>query len=64
LIPASLRRVLRNLSIKRKLTLIILVTSGVAVILASAVFLYLDHTSFREQMVSGLLNVYHDLVTR
>ena len=36
LLPASLRRALRNLSIRRKLTAIVILTSGVAVILASA----------------------------
>ena len=54
MIPASLRRLLRNLSIKRKLTAIVTVTSGLAVVLASAGFLALDHYSFRRQMVSGL----------
>ena len=51
---ASLRRRLRNLSIRRKLTLIILVTSGVAVILASATFLAYDYAAFRNQMVTDL----------
>jgi signal transduction histidine kinase/DNA-binding response OmpR family regulator len=45
---------IRNLSIRRKLTLIILVTSAFAVILASAVFLTLDYFAFREQMVTSL----------
>ena len=54
LIPASLRRRLRNLSIRRKLTAIVTVTSGLAVVLASAGFLALDHYSFRRQMVTGL----------
>jgi len=52
--PASLRRRLRNLSIRRKLTLIILVTSGVAVTLASATFLAYDYVAFRNQMVTQL----------
>ena len=43
-----------NLSIRRKLTLIALVTSGVAVILASAVFLSYDYAAFRAQMVADL----------
>ena len=54
MIPASLRRRLRNLSIRRKLTFIVLVTSGVAVTLASATFLAYDFVAFREQMVAGL----------
>jgi signal transduction histidine kinase/CheY-like chemotaxis protein len=53
-IPAWLRRRLRNLSIRRKLTLIVLVTSGVAVILASAAFLAYDYLVFRERMVTDL----------
>ncbi len=52
--PASLRRRLRNLSIRRKLTLIILVTSGVAVVLASAGFVAWDYVLFRQQMVRDL----------
>ena len=54
LLPASLRRALRNLSIRRKLTAIVTLTSGVAVILASAGFLAWDYFAFRAQMVSGL----------
>jgi signal transduction histidine kinase/CheY-like chemotaxis protein len=53
-IPASLRRLLRNLSIRRKLTAIVMLTSGFAVILASSIFLFFDYNSFREQMVAGL----------
>ena len=53
-LPASLRRALRNLSIRRKLTAIVTLTSGVAVILASAGFLAWDYFAFRAQMVSGL----------
>jgi signal transduction histidine kinase/CheY-like chemotaxis protein len=53
-IPASLRRMLRNLSIRRKLTVIVMVTSGVAVILASALFLAFDYNSSRRQMVTDL----------
>jgi len=54
MIPAWLRRRLRNLSIRRKLTLIVLLTSGVAVLLASALFLANDYVSFRGQMVRDL----------
>ena len=54
MIPASLRRLLRNLSIRRKLTAIVMLTSGVAVILASALFLAYDYNSFRQQMVTDL----------
>jgi signal transduction histidine kinase/CheY-like chemotaxis protein len=53
-LPASLRRRLRNLSIRRKLTAIVMLTSGVAVILASALFLAYDYSSFKEQMVTDL----------
>ena len=49
-----LRRELRNLSIRRKLTLIVLVISGVAVIFASAGFLAYDYVAFRQQMVSDM----------
>jgi signal transduction histidine kinase/CheY-like chemotaxis protein len=50
----ALRRWMRNLSIRRKLTIIILVTSGFAVLLASAGFLAYDYVAFRDQMVAGL----------
>ena len=53
-LPASLRRALRNLSIRRKLTAIVMLTSGVAVILASALFLAYDYNSFKRQMVTDL----------
>jgi signal transduction histidine kinase/DNA-binding response OmpR family regulator len=53
-LPASLRRALRNLSIRRKLTAIVMLTSGVAVILASALFLAYDYSSFKRQMVTDL----------
>ena len=49
-----LRRLLRNQSIKRKLMAIVVVTSGVAVVLASAAFLAYDYNSFRERMVTDL----------
>jgi signal transduction histidine kinase/CheY-like chemotaxis protein len=52
--PAALRRALRNLSIRRKLTAIVTLTSGVAVILASAGFLALDYNTFRRQIVTDL----------
>jgi signal transduction histidine kinase len=52
--PARLRQRLRSLSIRRKLTLIVLVTSGVAVLLASALFLAHDYARFRVQMVRDL----------
>jgi signal transduction histidine kinase/DNA-binding response OmpR family regulator len=51
---SALRRFLRNQSIKRKLTAIVVVTSGVAVILASAAFLAYDYNTFRERMVTDL----------
>ncbi|HEY8233648.1 MAG: response regulator [Vicinamibacterales bacterium] len=49
-----MRRWLRNQSIQRKLNAIVLVTSGVAVVLASAAFLAYDYNSFRERMVTDL----------
>jgi signal transduction histidine kinase/CheY-like chemotaxis protein len=52
--PAALRRALRNLSIRRKLTAIVTLTSGVAVVLASAGFLALDYNTFRRQVVTDL----------
>jgi len=52
--PALLRRALRNLSIRRKLTAIVTLTSGFAVILASAGFLALDYNTFRRQIVTDL----------
>ncbi len=54
MIPASLRRLLRNLSIRRKLTVIVMLTSGVAVTLASAGFLAWDYETFRRQIVTDL----------
>jgi signal transduction histidine kinase/CheY-like chemotaxis protein len=51
---ASLRRPLRNLSIRRKLTTIVVLTSGVAVLLASAGFLAWDYDTFRQQIVTDL----------
>jgi signal transduction histidine kinase/DNA-binding response OmpR family regulator len=54
LIPGSVLRRLRDLSIRRKLNLIILVTSGVAVTLASATFLAYDYAAFRAQMVTAV----------
>jgi signal transduction histidine kinase/CheY-like chemotaxis protein len=53
-IPAALERWLRNLPIRRKLTLIVLVTSGVAVVFASAAFLGYDYWNYRKQMVAEL----------
>jgi two-component system, sensor histidine kinase and response regulator len=43
-------RAVRNLSIKRKLTLIVMLTSGVAVLLASAAFVAYDLRAYREAM--------------
>ena len=50
----SVRHWLRNQSIRRKLTAIVVVTSGVAVVLASAAFLAYDYNSFRERVVTDL----------
>lgn len=48
----SFYRKLRNLPIRQKLTLIVLVTSGLAVVLASTVFMAYDYVTFRAQMVT------------
>ena len=53
-LPASLRRALRNLSIRRKLTAIVMLTSGVAVILASALLPRLRLQHLPQQMVTDL----------
>ena len=52
--PATPRWRLRNLSIRRKLTVIILVTSGIAVVVASAGFVAWDYGLFRQRMVRDL----------
>jgi len=54
MVPARLGRQLRNLPIRQKLTLIVLTTSGVAVVLASAAFLANDYYTYREQMAREL----------
>ena len=54
MIPAAFTRSLRNLPIRQKLTLIVLVTSGVAVLIASAAFLVNDYVSYRNQMAEEL----------
>ena len=54
MIPSALTRSLRNLPIRQKLTLIVLVTSGVAVLIASAAFLVNDYVSYRSQMAEEL----------
>jgi hypothetical protein len=53
-IPSGLERRLRNLPIRQKLTFIVVVTSGVAVVLASAAFLAYDYQSYRYQMALDL----------
>jgi two-component system sensor histidine kinase/response regulator len=45
---------IHNLSIRRKLTLIILLTSSMAVLLACVVFMLYDHISFRQDMKRDL----------
>jgi PAS domain S-box-containing protein len=47
-------RFLRNLPIKQKLTLIIMLTSGVALLLACVAFVAYDHVSFRRAMATEL----------
>jgi signal transduction histidine kinase len=47
-------RFLRNVSLKRKLMLIIMVTSGVALLLAGLAFVSYERLMFRESMVSDL----------
>ena len=48
------RGLFRNLSIKRKLTLLVMSTSAAALLLACAVFGFYDVYSFRKRMVSDL----------
>lgn len=47
-------RFLRSLPIKQKLTIIIMLTSGVALLLACVAFVGYDHMSFRRAMVTEL----------
>jgi signal transduction histidine kinase/CheY-like chemotaxis protein len=54
LVPSALRRTLRDLPIRQKLTLIVLVTSGLAVVLASTVFMAYDYVTFRGRMALDL----------
>ena len=54
MIRSSLGRKLRNLPIRQKLTLIVLVTSGLAVVLASTGFMAYDYVTFRQQMVTDI----------
>ena len=51
---ARRRRLLRDMSIRGKLTAIVMLTSGVAVMLASAGFLAWDYDTFRRQIVTDL----------
>ncbi len=48
-------RFLRNLPIKRKLTVIIMLTSGVALLLACIAFVVYDQVSFRRTMAAELM---------
>ncbi len=50
-------RLLRNLSIKRKLMAIILLTSGAVLVVASVTFLLTDVYSFRRNMVNDLVTL-------
>jgi signal transduction histidine kinase len=45
---------LRNVSLKRKLTVIIMLTSGVALLLACVAFVYYERNVFRDSMVRDL----------
>ncbi|HEY7544551.1 MAG TPA: histidine kinase dimerization/phospho-acceptor domain-containing protein, partial [Blastocatellia bacterium] len=47
-------RAFRDISIKRKLTLIIMATSSIALLVASAAFIIYDRISFRQAMVEDL----------
>jgi len=47
-------RLLRNVSLKRKLMIIIMLTSGVALLLACVAFVYYERNTFRESMVRDL----------
>ncbi|MEE8217716.1 MAG: hypothetical protein V3S03_01975, partial [Vicinamibacteria bacterium] len=62
MIPSSLARKLRNLPIRQKLTLIVLVTSGLAVVLASTGFMAYDYVTFRRQMVTDIEGYVTNLV--
>jgi hypothetical protein len=50
----NLVRAFRNLSIRRKLTLIVMVTTGAALLLASAGLLTYDVVTFRKAMITDL----------
>ncbi len=54
MIPSPLARKLRNLPIRQKLTLIVLVTSGLAVVLASTGFMAYDYVTFRQQLALNI----------
>ncbi len=47
----------RDFSIQRKLMLVLMLTSGVVLVLASAGFLAYDYVTFREKMVSDLVGL-------
>ena len=47
----------RDLSIQRKLMLVLMLTSGVVLLLATAGFLVYDYVTFREKMVSDLVGL-------
>ncbi len=47
----------RNLSIQRKLMLVLMLTSGVVLMLTTAGFLAYDYVTFREKMVSDLVGL-------
>jgi signal transduction histidine kinase/ActR/RegA family two-component response regulator len=52
--PVRTRMTLRDLSIKRKLTLLAMLTSGIAVVLSSASFLTYDLMTFRDMLSRDL----------
>ena len=62
-IPLAVARRLRDLPIRQKLTLIVVVTSGVAVVMASAAFLANDYHSYREQMARDLQGYARNLAS-
>ncbi len=47
-------RILRDISVKRKLILLTMVTSGIALLLSSAAFLVYDIVTYQSNAVRGL----------
>ena len=56
-------RSLGNLSIKRKLTWIIMLTSGIALLLACLAFIVYDRVTFKDSMVRDLMTMAEGIQT-